>query len=236
MTPMGWETLSQWGQDVARIAPLAGGVANDVWSVRINGHHAVGRLGTRSDADLAWETELLQYLDREGLPVPAPIPTTDGRLFADGVVVMTYVEGGPPETEADWRRVADTLRRLHRLTQGWPQRLERRALSWNRGFPKSANCDSPCSEVDHGAKLLFGPAQAGRFPCRRRPISSRCGSGFAGEPVVLGQAGGAPSPHRHTGAAAARPPAWHRQARALSRLPDATREGNARYHHARAGR
>jgi hypothetical protein len=21
---------------------------------------------------------------------------------------MTYVEGGPPETEADWRRVADT--------------------------------------------------------------------------------------------------------------------------------
>ena len=56
------------------------------------------------------------------------------------------------------------------------------------------------------------------------------------DPVVLGQAGGAPSPHRHTGAAAARPPAWHRQARALSRLPDATREGNARYHHARAGR
>jgi len=35
---------------------------------------------------------------------------------------MTYVEGGPPETEADWRRVADTLRLLHRLTQGWPQR------------------------------------------------------------------------------------------------------------------
>jgi hypothetical protein len=30
--------------------------------------------------------------------------------------------GGPPETEADWRRVADTLRELHRLTQGWPQR------------------------------------------------------------------------------------------------------------------
>jgi len=32
------------------------------------------------------------------------------------------VEGGPPETEADWRRVADTLRELHRLTRGWPQR------------------------------------------------------------------------------------------------------------------
>src|SRR5205085_11527958 len=85
-------------------------------------HLAVGRLGARSDADLGWETELLQHLDREGLTVPVPIPTTDGRLFADGLVVMTYVKGGPPETEADWRRVADTLRRLHRLTAGWSQR------------------------------------------------------------------------------------------------------------------
>jgi Ser/Thr protein kinase RdoA (MazF antagonist) len=32
------------------------------------------------------------------------------------------VEGRPPETEADWRRVADTLRELHRLTHGRPQR------------------------------------------------------------------------------------------------------------------
>lgn len=79
---MGWEALEQWGDDVARIEPLAGGVANDVWSVRVNEHLAVGRLGARSDADLAWETGLLQHLDREGLTVPVPIPTADGRLFA----------------------------------------------------------------------------------------------------------------------------------------------------------
>src|SRR5262245_58077282 len=96
MSPVGWEALGQWGEDAARIEPLAGGVANDVWSVRVNGHLAVGRLGARSDADLAWETELLKHLDREGLTVPVPIPTTDGRLFADGLVVMAYVEGGPP--------------------------------------------------------------------------------------------------------------------------------------------
>jgi Ser/Thr protein kinase RdoA (MazF antagonist) len=119
---VGWEALRHWGEDAARIEPLSGGVANDVWSVRVGGHLAVGRLGTRSDADLAWETELLQHLDREGLSVPLPIPTTDRRLFSDGLVVMTYVEGGPPETEADWRRVADTLRRLHQITLGWPQR------------------------------------------------------------------------------------------------------------------
>ena len=122
MSPAGWEALGQWGDDIVRIEPLAGEVANDVWSVRARGRLAVARLGNRSDADLAWETELLQHLDREGLTVPMPIPTTDGRLFANGLVVMTYMEGGPPQTDADWRRVADLLRRLHRLTQGWPQR------------------------------------------------------------------------------------------------------------------
>jgi Ser/Thr protein kinase RdoA (MazF antagonist) len=122
MWPMGWEALGRWGDDAARIEPLSGGVANDVWSVRVHGKLAVGRLGGRSDADLAWETELLRYLDRCGLSVPVPIPTMDGRLFADGLVIMTYVEGEPPETEADWRRVAGVLRRLHRLTQDRPQR------------------------------------------------------------------------------------------------------------------
>jgi Ser/Thr protein kinase RdoA (MazF antagonist) len=122
MWPVGWEALGQWGADVARVEPLAGGVANDVWSVRVDGHRAVGRLGVRSDADLAWETGLLVHLGRHGLTVPVPIPTTDGRLFVDGLVVMTYLDGGPPETQADWRRVAGALRELHRLTRGWPQR------------------------------------------------------------------------------------------------------------------
>jgi Ser/Thr protein kinase RdoA (MazF antagonist) len=119
---MTWDALEHWGDDVTRLEPLTGGVANDVWSVRIDGRLAVARLGRRSDADLGWETNLLQHLDRQGLTVPAPIPTSDGRLFVDGLVVMHYVEGGPPETEDDWRCVAETLREVHRLTRGWPQR------------------------------------------------------------------------------------------------------------------
>lgn len=122
MSPKGWDALGQWGDDAVRIEPLSGGVANDVWSVRVKGQVAVARLGKRSDADLAWEAGLMQHLDRAGLTVPVPIPTADGRLFADGLTVMRYVEGGPPGTAADWRRVAETLRQVHRLTQNWPQR------------------------------------------------------------------------------------------------------------------
>ncbi len=119
---MGWEALGLWGKDATRIRRLTGGVANDVWSVQLDGGMAVARLGTRSDADLAWEAGLLQYLDASGVAVPVPIPSLDGRLFADGLMVMPYLEGGPPHTEGDWRRVADTLRTIHRLTKHWPQR------------------------------------------------------------------------------------------------------------------
>jgi Ser/Thr protein kinase RdoA (MazF antagonist) len=119
---VGWEALGQWGEDAIRIERLTGGTVNDVCSVRVGGKLAVGRLGTRGDVDLAWEAELLQHLERAGLHVPAPVPTTDGRLFVGGLTVMAHMEGGPPRTAADWRRVADTLREVHRLTQGWPQR------------------------------------------------------------------------------------------------------------------
>ena len=79
---MGWEALEQWGDDVARIEPLTGRAGvNDVWSVRIHGDLAVGRLGRRTDADLAWETDLLRHLDRQGMTVPVPIATVDSRTL-----------------------------------------------------------------------------------------------------------------------------------------------------------
>jgi hypothetical protein len=63
MISSGWDALKFWGEGAVRVEPLAGGVANDVWSVSIDGSLAVGRLGTRSDADLSWEAELLLFLE-----------------------------------------------------------------------------------------------------------------------------------------------------------------------------
>jgi Ser/Thr protein kinase RdoA (MazF antagonist) len=64
----------------------------------------------------------MRHLDRHGMTVPLPIPTLDGRDFAHGLVVMRFLEGGPPRDESDWRRVAGALRRLHALTADYPQR------------------------------------------------------------------------------------------------------------------
>jgi len=34
---MRWDALRHWGEDAVRIERLKGGVANDVWSVRVYG-------------------------------------------------------------------------------------------------------------------------------------------------------------------------------------------------------
>src|SRR5215468_5371811 len=123
MWPVEWEALKRWGDNVVRCEPFTGGAGvNGCGACALTGTSRSLVFGQRCDADLGWETNLLRHLHREGMPVPVPIATTDGRHFVAGLVVMTYVEGGSPETVADWRRVADTLRQVHRLTQGWPQR------------------------------------------------------------------------------------------------------------------
>ena len=97
---MGWEALEQWGADTARIEPLAGGSSNDVWSVRVNGQLAVARLGTRSDADLAWELERLRAagieqvvvvdLTRPELRIPVVKVVIPG---LEGLITGGYVPG-----------------------------------------------------------------------------------------------------------------------------------------------
>jgi hypothetical protein len=67
---VGWEALEHWGDAAARIEPLVGGAANDVWSVRVNGQLAVGRLGTRSDARMTADRVALIDWDESHVDVP----------------------------------------------------------------------------------------------------------------------------------------------------------------------
>jgi Ser/Thr protein kinase RdoA (MazF antagonist) len=112
--------LAAWGP-LTVVGPLAGGHRNAVLELRRGAERLVARQSRRSPASLGWEVELLDHLSQQGLCVPRIIPSTDGRRHIGGVVVQSWLAGTPPG-QGDWPAVAVTLRRLHELTAGWPQR------------------------------------------------------------------------------------------------------------------
>jgi Ser/Thr protein kinase RdoA (MazF antagonist) len=114
------DLLEAWGRlEVAGV--LGGGSRNTVMEARLGGRRVVVRKSRRSPASLAWEADLLDYLSRNGLRVPAVVLALDGRRHIGGVMVQTWLDGAPPGT-ADWPAVTAFLRRLHQITSTWPQR------------------------------------------------------------------------------------------------------------------
>jgi Ser/Thr protein kinase RdoA (MazF antagonist) len=102
--------------------PLGGGNRNAVLSATLNGVRVVARQSRRAEDALAWEMDLLTELAAAGFIVPRPILTQDGRRFQDGVCVLSWLDGDPPTSDDDWRRVAVTVQRLHGVTAGRSQR------------------------------------------------------------------------------------------------------------------
>jgi Ser/Thr protein kinase RdoA (MazF antagonist) len=127
--------LEAWGP-VRRVRSLGGGNRNEVVEVELAGRRLVARRSRRPVASLSWEIRLLERLGRSGVRVPTVVPTPDGRRHVAGVVLMTWLDGEPP-APGDWPAVAATLRRVHELTRGWPQRpgsaSTRQLLTADRG-------------------------------------------------------------------------------------------------------
>jgi len=114
------EVLAAWGE-LEVVGLLSGGNRNTVLEVRYGAQRLVARRSRRSPASLDWEIALLDHLARNGLRVPAVVPTLDGRRQIDGILVQTWLDGRAPSS-ADWRAVAAFLRRVHEVTARWPQR------------------------------------------------------------------------------------------------------------------
>jgi Ser/Thr protein kinase RdoA (MazF antagonist) len=129
------EVLAAWGR-LTVVGPIAGGNRNTVLELARGRQRLVARRSRRSPASLDWEIGLLSHLARHGIRVPEIIPASDGRLHVDGVVVQSWLDGVPPGP-ADWPAVAGTLRRVHAVTAGWPQRpgsaSARELLTGDRG-------------------------------------------------------------------------------------------------------
>jgi Ser/Thr protein kinase RdoA (MazF antagonist) len=112
--------LEAWGP-LRVVGRLGGGNRNEVVEVRRGTERLVARRSRRPAASLGWEVRLLEHLARSGVRVPAVVPALDGRRQVAGVLVTSWLDGRPPGP-GDWPAVAATLRRVHELTAGWPQR------------------------------------------------------------------------------------------------------------------
>ena len=95
--------------------------------LRLSGHR------TRGPADVAAETAFLAYLDAEGVPVAAAMPTRSGALFTSArlpggpraVVLFRHAEGRRPELDApeDACSQGVTLAQLHCAAERYPARM-----------------------------------------------------------------------------------------------------------------
>jgi Ser/Thr protein kinase RdoA (MazF antagonist) len=114
--------LRAWGSDAEVLEKLSGGSRSDVWLVEVGGERCVARRSRRTPAAVAWELDLLEYLGDQGVRVPRVLTTRTGERQSRDVTLLSWVEGTPPESEAEWQGVAQELGRIHALTVGWPQR------------------------------------------------------------------------------------------------------------------
>jgi Ser/Thr protein kinase RdoA (MazF antagonist) len=129
------DLLAAWGS-VTVIGQLGGGHRNTVLELRRGGERLVARRSRRTPASLDWEADLLEHLASHGVRVPALIPALDGRRHVAGVTVQSWLDGRAPGSR-HWAEIAVTLRRVHVVTVGWPQRpgfaSTRELLATDRG-------------------------------------------------------------------------------------------------------
>jgi len=160
--------LEPWG--AATIEEDLSGFRNRVWSIRIAGERFIARQPLRESDALDWELDLLETLHDNGFHVTLPVRTAAGQRHVDGLVVFTFVSGTRPQSPQDWRLVGRELRRLHTITEGWPQRpgflRSRELLTANSGSDADMSLLPPadaalCREAwaalpDEGGSVVHG--------------------------------------------------------------------------------
>ncbi len=131
------------------LGPVMGGSRSTVLRGRLHGRPVAVVRSRRGIASLDWELELLVRLEDAAFVVPTPIPTRTGALRDGRWSVRRWIEGRPPESEADWLLVAAELQRLHHTLQGHPQRPDACAITQltDQRVSVDANLDATPAEV-----------------------------------------------------------------------------------------
>jgi len=103
-------------------AEIAEGNRNSVWRASIGDTRVAVRRSRRSGPSLAWELDLIDFLDGQGFVVPVAIRADNGRRSVNDVVVQRWIDGRQPDSDGDWQQIADELQRLHVVTSEYEQR------------------------------------------------------------------------------------------------------------------
>ena len=85
------EAANAFGVNPGQATPLQGGMQNPIWKVHRGDELLVlrhspppkGIARRRTSEHVAWEHRFILHCKAEGLPVPAPMATSDGRTFLD---------------------------------------------------------------------------------------------------------------------------------------------------------
>ncbi len=126
--------LAAWGRDGARATPFEG--ATDRWRVE-RGDDPPMLLrrydGNRSPEAIAYEHDLLAYLEEQSWPVPVPVATTSGdtALELDGArwALFPLLPGEPPPDESIFlQRRGALLALVHADLAAWDRAVRREAF------------------------------------------------------------------------------------------------------------
>ena len=125
--------LGAWGIEPEAIAPLRGGAVNEHWRVEAAAGPLVLRRYHRAHAAEAapFEHALLGYLDGNGWPVAAPLPTPEGETVvrdrAGRWSLFPFLPGAPlADSPLALQRMGALLALLHADLPAWPGGFEQR--------------------------------------------------------------------------------------------------------------
>jgi len=126
------------------LEPVDDGNRNRVWRGLLGAVDVSVRESRRSSASLQWELNLIGHLQDLGFLVPTVVPAADGSLHHEGLVVQHWLSGRPPDSEGEWRSVADCLQALHAATTTYAQRPGCSTIA-------ELTADSQCLDADLSA-------------------------------------------------------------------------------------